>query len=115
LTVQEVTKDRIVMRLEGQARLKETGRHEPSVYEPALLGLLAYDRAGKAFTRFDLVALGTASGLPRDANGEITPRKGPYPLGIAFELVLRPTPAERLHPRGARDDVAGYLRPDARP
>ncbi len=58
-----------------------------------------------------MVALGTASGLPTDANGVITPRKGPYPLGIAFELVPHPTPAERLHPRGARDNVAAYLEP----
>jgi hypothetical protein len=80
-------------------------------YEPALLGFLEYDRTRKTFTRFDLLALGTASGLPTDANGVVTPRKGPYPLGIAFELVTNPTPAERLHPRGARDNAAAYLVP----
>ena len=30
-------------------------------------------------------------------------------LGIAVELVSNPTPAERLHPGGARDDPAAYL------
>jgi hypothetical protein len=77
-----------------------------------LLGTLEYDRQQKMFTQFDMVALGTASGLPRDANGVITPRKGPYPLGIAFELVRNPTPAERLHPRGARDNPMAYLEPE---
>ena len=111
LTAQDVTPEKLVLRLEGSANLKESGREEPSVYEPALLGTLEYDRTKKHFTRFDLVALGTASGLPRDANGVITPRKGPYPLGIAFELVASPTPAERLHPRGARDNPSAYLEP----
>jgi hypothetical protein len=105
----------LVLRLEGSARLKEAGRDEPSVYEPALLGYLEYDRATKVFTRFDLLALGTASGLPRDANGVVTPRKGPYPLGIAFELVSKPTAAERLYPRGARDNPAAYLEPRDQP
>jgi hypothetical protein len=111
LNVQEVRKEKLVLRLEGKAQLKDRGRGEPSIYEPALLGYLEYDRNKKIFTRFDVVALGTASGLPRDANGVITPRKGPYPLGIAFELVRNPTPAERLHPRGARDNPAAYLAP----
>lgn len=111
LKVREVTAEKIVLSLEGCAALKEPGREEPSTYDPALLGTLEYDRSRKAFTRFDLVALGDASGLPRDANGVITPRKGPYPLGIAFELVAAPTPAERLHPRGARENPAAYLQP----
>ncbi len=111
VTVQEVTPRRLLLRLEGSAHLKQAGRDEPSTYEPALLGYLEYDRKRQAFTRFDLVALGTASGLPRDANGVVTPRKGPYPLGIAFELVPNPTTAERLYPRGARDDPAAYLGP----
>ncbi len=111
LTVQHVTKEKLTLRLEGSARLQQQGRDGMAFYEPALLGFLEYDRAKQAFTRFDLLALGTASGLPTDANGVITPRKGPYPLGIAFELVANPTPAERLHPRGARDNVAAYLAP----
>ena len=111
LVVQDATPDRLVLRLEGHALLKEPGRDEPSTYSPALLGRLEVDRIRKVFTRFDLLALGTASGLPRDANGLITPRKGPYPLGIAFELVPEPTAAERLHPRGARDNPAAYLEP----
>jgi hypothetical protein len=111
LTVQEATPDKIVMRLQGQVHLEQPGRDAPSIYEPLLLGMLEYDRRRQEFTRFDMVALGIASGLPRDANGVITPRTGPYPLGIAFELVSNPTPAEQLHPRGARDNPAAYLEP----
>ncbi len=101
--------------MQGHARLRQEGRNEPSIYEPALLGYLEYDRVKKGFTRFDLVALGTVSGLPRDANGIVTPRKGAYPLGIAFELVREPTPAEQLYPRGARDNPAAYLEPRDKP
>jgi len=114
LTVDEVDERKLRMRLEGHAKLMDPGRDEPSVYNPAILGWLEYDRAGKAFVRFDLVALGTASGLPRDANGVISFRKGPYPLGIAFELVANPTPAEHLYPRGARDNPSAYLEPKDR-
>src|SRR5262245_4752836 len=73
LTVEEVSDKKLLLRLEGRASLKQSGRDEPSTYEPAILGYLGYDRAKEAFTRFDVVALGTASGLPRDANGVITP------------------------------------------
>lgn len=111
LTVQEVKDQKISLRLEGSVRLEQGGKEGKAYYEPALLGFLEYDRGKKAFSRFDLLALGVASGLPTDANGVVTPRKGEYPLGIAFELVTRPTAADHLHPRGARDDVAGYLDP----
>jgi hypothetical protein len=111
LTIQEVTDARVKMRMEGNVKLEQPGREGPASYEPALLGYLEYDRSKKVFTRFDLLALGTATGLPTDANGVVRPRKGPYPLGIAFELVREPTPADLLHPRGARDNPAAYLEP----
>jgi hypothetical protein len=114
LTVQEVTEAKLSMRLEGNVRLQQPGREGPASYEPAILGFLEYDRGKQVFTRFDLLALGTATGLPTDANGVVSPRKGPYPLGIAFELVRHPTPAEYLHPRGARDNPTAYLEPKDR-
>jgi hypothetical protein len=114
LTVQDATADQLKLMLEGQADLKQSGRDEPAIYQPAILGYLEYDRNKKAFTRFDIVALGTASGLPCDANGKVAFRKGSYPVGIAFELVANPTTAERLHPRGARDNPAAYLEPKER-
>lgn len=115
LTVDDVTPDKVRLTLEGKADLQDPGRGEPSTYRPAILGTLEYDRAKKVFTRFDVLALGDASGLPRDANGKIAFRTGAYPVGIAFELVAAPTPAERLHPRGARDNPAAYLDPKERP
>lgn len=114
LTVQEVTPAKLVMRLDGVAKLQQPGREGLATYEPAILGTLEVDRAAQRFTRFDMLALGTAQNLPTDANGVVTPRKDPYPLGIAFELVANPTTAERLHPRGARDNPAAYLEPKER-
>jgi hypothetical protein len=111
LTVQNVTADKLLLTLEGAADLKQSGRDEPAIYQPALLGYLEYDRNKKTFTRFDMLALGAASGLPCDANGKVSFRKGVYPVGIAFELAVNPTTAERLHPRGARDNPAAYLEP----
>jgi hypothetical protein len=111
LTVEMVSEVKLRLRLGGSVKLEQPGREGPASYEPAVLGYLEYDRGKKVFTRFDLVALGTAKGLPTDANGVVTPRKGPYPLGIAFELVRDPAPAELLHPRGARDNPAAYLEP----
>jgi hypothetical protein len=114
LTVEDVTADRILLRLEGQANLTQSGRDEPGLYRPALHGYLEYARREGKFTRFDILALGTAQGLPCDANGKVSFRTGPYPVGVAFELVVNPTPAERLHPRGARDNPAAYLEPKPR-
>jgi hypothetical protein len=111
LTVQEATPTTLRMQLQGTAKLQQSGREGPAWYEPAILGFLEYDRGRNAFTRFDILALGTAVNLPTDANDVVTPRKGEYPLGIAFELVVNPTPADRLHPRGARDNPAAYLEP----
>jgi hypothetical protein len=111
LTVKEASPEKLSLVLDGWAGLQDPGRDEPSVYRPALRGVLEVDRTRGVFTRFDLLALGDASGLPRDANGKIAFRAGSYPVGIAFELVAAPTPAERLHPRGARDDPAAYLEP----
>jgi hypothetical protein len=111
LVVETVTPEKLQLRLEGWASLQDPGRDEPSVYRPALLGRLEVDRARGRLARFDLLALGDASGLPRDANGKIAFRRGAYPVGIVFELVAEPSPAERLHPRGARDNPAAYLEP----
>ncbi len=114
LTIEDVSEGRVRLRLEGHADLRQRGRDEPGLYAPAVLGYLEYGRKEKAFTRFDIVALGDASGLPTDANGRVIIRKGAYPVGVAFELVATPTEAERLHPRGARDNPSAYLGPKER-
>ena len=71
---------------------------------------LAYDPAKRVLKRFDVVALGDVRGRP---NGEniVAERNGEAnPLGVAFELVLDPKPADYLPPRAARDEPAA--RPD---
>lgn len=111
LTVDAVTPEKVTLRLAGHVKLREPGRHGDATFEPALAGVIEVDRTRSTITRFDLVALGTALNLPTDANGVITPRRGEYPLGISFELVPRPSSAEHLPPRGARDNVKAYLEP----
>jgi len=111
LVVEDVTAGTLRLALEGKAELGQPERDEPATYRPALRGRIDVDRARGVLTRFELLALGDASGLPRDANGKLAFRVGSYPVGIAFDLLTAPTPAERLHPRGARDGPAGYLEP----
>jgi hypothetical protein len=60
------------------------------------------------FTRFDVVALGEVHGRPcaENPSGE---RLGPEnPLGIAFELVTDPRPADYLPPKGLLNDGGAY-------
>lgn len=118
LTVEAVGAREVRLRLDGVAKLHNPRTHlltykSPSTersksqvpldYEPRLLGYLAYDPMKKAFTRFDVVALGNVRGRPVGANllGErVAPAN---PLGVAFELVANPRPADFLNPQGARN------------
>ena len=103
--VESVSGDELRLRFEGHADLRrESGNRPPTAYQPALLGFLSYDRREGAVTTFRMVALGDVLNTPRGV------RPGRRPLGIAFELVLEPAPAERVVPRGGRDDLAKYLR-----
>jgi hypothetical protein len=104
LTVEEVAPDRIRLRLEGSARLVQ-GRPDgkQTIYEPALLGYLTYTVKDRTITSFEMVALGEVTNTPRGV------RPGVHPLGIAFELVRKPTVSERVVPRGGRDNVQRYL------
>jgi hypothetical protein len=105
LTVEEVATGEVRMRLEGFANLRNERTPEKGgliVYEPRLLGQLAYDPARKVFTRFDIVALGDVTGQPADEN-PVGSRPGTNPLGVAFELVVNPKPADFVCPRGQRD------------
>ena len=123
LTVEAVTLSKVRLRLDGFAKLHNPRPHLigsksrtmqisqsqiPLDYEPRLLGYLAYDRAKKAFTRFDIVALGDVHGRPVDENlmGERIGKANP--LGIAFELVADPKPADFLSPKGLRDGGDQY-------
>jgi hypothetical protein len=126
LTVEAVSDTEARLRLDGFARLHNPRRelltyqspgvkeHSKSTripldYNPRLLGYLCYHPAKKVLTRLDVVALGDVHGRPNGENiaGE---RLGEAnPLGVAFELVTDPRPADRLPPRAARDE------PSARP
>jgi hypothetical protein len=123
LTVESVTKERVRLRLDGFANLHNprTGlktylspgiqEHSknlriPLDYDPRLLGYLGYNPAKRILTSLDIVALGNVRGRP---NGEniVAERLGEAnPLGIAFELVTQPRPADYLPPRAARDETA---------
>lgn len=113
VTVTDIADGKIQLRLTGLVNLlQKRGSDERKWlrYEPALLGHLTYDTARKAFTRFDIVALGHVTGAPTGENLQGY-RPGSHPLGVAFELVDTPTKSERLAPRAARDDLVRYLSP----
>lgn len=127
LTVEAVSDDAVRLRLDGTAHLhnprnelktylsagiKEHSRNLriPLDFDPRLLGHVAYHPTKKVLTRLDIVAVGDVRGRP---NGEniVGERLGEAnPLGVAFELVTDPRPADRLPPRAARDEAAA--RPD---
>src|SRR5262245_21725453 len=97
LTV-EKTEPTLQMRLRGSALLASdadlgTARRG---YDAQLLGLLEYDPAQKALTRFDVVALGDYWG--GDYEGGRFKRPGRTPLGIAFELARDNSAVDRVPP-----------------
>lgn len=123
LIVEAVTDAEVRLRLDGVAHLhnprnglktylspgiKEHSKNLriPLDYDPRLLGYLAYHPTRKALTRFDIVALGDVRGRPNGENflGERIAEANP--LGVAFELVTDPRPADFLPPRAARDEAA---------
>ncbi len=111
LVVEESSAAAARVRIEGRAKLgsefdteKATTPNGPlSIgYEAELSGAAEFDRARKAFMRFDMVALGDAWGRMGDANNNsvTVERPGRNPLGVAFELVTGERPADRLVPTG---------------
>jgi hypothetical protein len=106
LTVEAVAPTGVRLRLDGFAKL---GQEPPAAvangkiacidqwgYEPRLLGFLEYDPRKKVITRFDMVALGNHFG--RLGICDSAARPGLQPLGITFELVKNPLPADRVPP-----------------
>lgn len=103
--VEDVSDKQLRLRLEGEATLRPESNDRPTTaYTPALLGYLSYDRKNDVIESFKMIALGAVLNTPRGV------RPGLHPLGIAFELVRDPTAAERVVPRGGRDNLAAYLR-----
>lgn len=123
LTVEEVSADRVRLRLEGFALLGQP--FDPSVkpgpalpgsrrgfgYEPRLLGLLDYDRDKQAIARFDMVAVGDMYGYS-EIGDALYFRPGRNPLGVAFELTKGELPAERVPPRCYRGNRKHYFAAD---
>ncbi len=102
--VESSSPGKIRLRLEGHANLRrEGGRFGPTAYRPALLGYLVYDIGEKRVTDLKMIALGDVLNTPRGV------RPGLHPLGISFELVSKPMAAERVVPRGGRDNIERYL------
>jgi hypothetical protein len=101
--------DHLRLRLEGRANLRrEGGRLGPTAYMPMILGYLTYDIRKDRVAELKMIALGDVLNTPRGV------RPGLHPLGIAFELVSDPRAAERVVPRGGRDDVERYLNVSSR-
>lgn len=83
------------MKLEGGALLADDADVSVSKmgYEAKVSGVLEYDPARKAFSRFDVVVLGDQWGPP----GKFA-RPGRNPLGIAFELSRGDHPMDQAYP-----------------
>ena len=123
LTVEAVAKTEVRLRLDGSAVLHNPRKYlldyqSPGVkkhsrsqmaldYAPRLLGYIAYDPVAKKVTRFEVVALGEVRGRPVDSNLFGERINDPNLLGIAFELVADPRPADLVPPKGLRAGV-GY-------
>jgi hypothetical protein len=108
LTVDDVSPNALRLRLEGSVRLahdapKEAVRYHPSLrplhhedpkasarFDGQLLGYLNYDLQKKAFTRFDVVALGEYVGPLlnpfRTEDRQTFYLIKPCPLGVTFEI-----------------------------
>lgn len=101
LTVTDVTKDTVNMKLEGSVLLATGADPERASrgFDVRLLGYISCDINKQALTRFDAVAVGDHWGRgPHTRNA----RPGRTPLGVSFELVRGNTPADRIPPQAAR-------------
>ncbi|MSR52127.1 MAG: hypothetical protein EXS09_02420 [Gemmataceae bacterium] len=114
LTVEEVTAQKVSLRIEGTVLLSGTGplklyptgkvlKTVENRYDARMQGVLEYDRTGKRITRWNMAALGDYAGswfAGNDGWKEAT-RETPVPLGFAFEIdsTAYQVPAERRRPR----------------
>jgi hypothetical protein len=110
LTVEEVSPV-LRLRLRGSALMateKNTAAAQRG-YDTRLSGVLEYDAAKKAFTRFDFVSVGDWWGGDREANRFVRP--GKVPLGIAFELARGDRASDLVPPKGQpfKDLVPAYF------
>jgi hypothetical protein len=95
--------DAVVLELSGSAKM--TTKDEKRGYEVALKGHIEYDRAKKAITAFEILAVGDHWGRGTYTGGA---RPGRNPLGVVMELVKGEVPAERVPPQASREIEAYY-------
>lgn len=97
VTVEE-TAPLLRMRLQGSAIMSTDADPTKALsgYDARLSGFLTYDPQRKAFTRFDMVAIGDYWG--GDNEGGRFKRPGRTPLGISFELVRGDNAIDRVPP-----------------
>jgi len=100
VTIADVAPGEILLRLEGEALIATAAEASQAArgYDAKVLGHLRFDRARKAFTRFDGVILGDHW----DNDGSGAGRTGRHPLGIAFELAKGDSPQDRVPPETTR-------------
>ena len=107
LVVEEAGAKTMKLRLEGNVLLStdaDTAKAQRG-YDARVRGLLEFDRERKAFTRFDIVAVGDHWGRGVHTGPA---RSGRTPLGLAFELTDGKSPADRVAPQAARDSNAYF-------
>lgn len=75
-------------------------------YDARVSGVLTYDPEKKAFTRFDIVAIGDYWG--GDYEGGRFKRPGRTPLGISFALVRGDNAIDRVPPLVHMDREQNY-------
>ncbi len=118
LKVESVTPHKIQMKLEGRVHWGSDFEPDKAItpngplaqgYATPIDGRLEYDRTKRAFTRFDIVALGETWGRWGDANGKsmYVERPGRSPFGFAFELATGGIPTDRIPPGGNGRYVTG--------
>lgn len=103
LEVKGVAANEVALRLTGSVNLATNNGGR--TYEANLRGGLVFDVKKQTFSRFDLVALGDATGDSTYTRGA---PKGKFPLAFAFTLADPRAVGSGVPPQGARD-LAGYL------
>jgi hypothetical protein len=106
-TVEEANAREVRLVLVGTALLEAGKGRFARGFDVALRGHLTYDRAKKAITRFDVVAVGDHWG-----HGTYTgrPRPGRQPLGVALALSAGTRPGDLVPPQGLREVGAYFAR-----
>lgn len=125
LTVDDASADGFQLRLEGFARKgKDFSEKDlaPMGGDFRFLGYLHYDRAKKAFDRFDVLALGKAwgsGGEPINGTGKgpvvayvpvYDQEIRPYGVGLAYTLVSGDKPVDRVPPGPGANGYPGWDR-----